>query len=238
MSDTAATGEDGYVQKYDASKDPDAVRWQLQTESIASYYWSKLESGDNKLSEKLENLHYDKELAHVFEDILTNGPQAASRYTSSEKICIKVSKKMGGIPKDVKKIMKSMEQWPVTIHEACKMGSLNAVEDYVESAAVTERKGGIDEKDAKGISPLGYAIGAGRLEIVKLLLGAKADPEALDAQGSNCLHYAAGYGRPEILSYLLKTVKVDANQRNSAGKTPLDLAKKNRQDSTQKLLKK
>ena len=59
-------------------------------------------------------------------------------------------------------------------------------------------------EDHKGITPLGYAIGANRIAVVKLLLDNRANPYAVDSSGNSGLHYAAGYGRKELLEYLLK----------------------------------
>ena len=51
---------------------------------------------------------------------------------------------------------------------------------------------------------MGYAIGANRIAVVKLLLDSRANPYAVDSSGNSGLHYAAGYGRKELLEYLLK----------------------------------
>ena len=57
-------------------------------------------------------------------------------------------------------------------------------------------------QDYKGITPLGYAIGANRIAVVKLLLDSRANPYAVDSSGNSGLHYAAGYGRRELLEWL------------------------------------
>lgn len=49
-------------------------------------------------------------------------------------------------------------------------GDLKTLEDYLQSGSGTS----IDDKDAKGISCLGYAIGANRTHVVKKLLENKA----------------------------------------------------------------
>ena len=46
---------------------------------------------------------------------------------------------------------------------------------------------------------MGYAIGANRIAVVKLLLDNRANPYAVDSSGNSGLHYAAGYGRKELL---------------------------------------
>ena len=57
-------------------------------------------------------------------------------------------------------------------------------------------------QDYKGITALGYAIGANRIAVVKLLLDSRANPYAVDSSGNSGLHYAAGYGRKELLESL------------------------------------
>lgn len=47
-------------------------------------------------------------------------------------------------------------------------------------------------QDARGITPLGVAVGFNRLAIVKLLLSAKAKVDVTDGRGNTPLHYAAG----------------------------------------------
>merc|ERR1712032_680478 len=93
-----------------------------------------------------------------------------------------------------------------------------------------------EAKDSKGITCLGYAIGANRGAIVKLLLDKKADPVAVDSNGCSGLHYASAYGRKEMLEYLLKS-GLQVNKKNTQGQTPLELATKNKQASSVELLK-
>ena len=86
-------------------------------------------------------------------------------------------------------------------------------------------------EDYKGVTALGYAIGANRIAVVKLLLDNRANPYAVDSSGNSGLHYAAGYGRKELLEYLLK-VGANVNQP-----TPLAAATQNRQEATMQVLK-
>merc|ERR1719197_1570886 len=130
---------------------------------------------------------------------------------------LKISKKMGGLPKDLEQTLKKIDDTPLTIHEAAKMGDLKAVQEYVS------KKNPLDPQDQKGITPLGYAIGANRIAVVKLLLDSRANPYAVDAAGNAGLHYAAGYGRKELVEYLLRTGAA-VNQKNATGQTPLGVA--------------
>eukprot|EP00913_Durusdinium_trenchii_P018688 g17562.t1 len=81
----------------------------------------------------------------------------------------------------------------MTLHEAAKRGDLNAVKTFLD------KKKPLDSQDFKGITALGYAIGANRIAVVKLLLDSRANPYSVDASGNSGLHYAAGYGRKELL---------------------------------------
>jgi len=141
---------------------------------------------------------------------------------------IKISKRMGGIPPEVKPAVQALRSTPLTLHEACKMGTLKAVNDFLDNPSTTDQPDGIDAKDHRGITALGYAIGANRLDIVKLLIEKKADPKACDTNGNTGIHFAAGYGRKDIIDYLVKA-GVSKTQANNDGKTPADFAAKNNQ---------
>merc|ERR1719434_495373 len=119
---------------------------------------------------------------------------------------------MGGLPQELESTLKKIDETPLTLHEAAKNG------------------------DLKGITPLGYAIGANRIAVVKLLLDNRANPFAVDASGNSGLHYAAGYGRKELVEYLLK-VGASVSQANSQGQTPLAVATTNRQEAVLEVLR-
>merc|ERR1719401_2840028 len=135
---------------------------------------------------------------------------------------LKISQKMGGLPKELEPALKKIDDTPLTLHEACKNGDLKAVNEYLE------KKKPIDAQDHKGITPLGYAIGANRIAVVKLLLDNRANHFSVDASGNSGLHYAAGYGRKELCEYLLK-VGASVNQANAQGQTPFSVATQNKQ---------
>merc|ERR1719223_1475356 len=143
---------------------------------------------------------------------------------------IKFSQKMGGLPKDLGPVLQKIDETPLTIHEAAKNGDLKAVQDYLG------RKKPLDAQDHKGITALGYAIGANRIAVVKLLLDSRANPFAVDASGNSGVHYAAGYGRKELVEYLLK-VGVSVQQANAQGQTPLAVATMNKQAATMEVLR-
>merc|ERR1719330_1403501 len=143
---------------------------------------------------------------------------------------LKISQKMGGLPSELQPVLQKIEDTSLTLHEAAKKGDLGSVQQFLD------KKKPLDAQDHKGITPLGYAIGANRIAVVKLLLDNRANPFAVDASGNSGLHYASGYGRKELLEYLLK-VGASVNQANSQGQTPLTVATQNRQEACIQVLK-
>mmetsp|Transcript_50222 Transcript_50222/g.109088 ORF Transcript_50222/g.109088 Transcript_50222/m.109088 type:complete len:263 (+) Transcript_50222:59-847(+) len=197
------------------AKNPDAIRGFLQTRAIAEHYSS------GTAQESLKALENDPELASVFDDIKKNGMEAMMKYYQDEELMLKISKKMGGLPSELQPILKKIDETPLSLHEAAKNGDLKAVQDY------STKQRPLDSQDHKGITPLGYAIAANRIAVVKLLLDSRANPFAVDSKGNSGLHYASGYGRKELVEYMLKT-GANANQPNSEGQTPLSVAKMNK----------
>lgn len=117
-----------------------------------------------------------------------------------------------------------------TIQEAARWNDLKRAKELIDA-----RKG-IADQDARGISPLGVAVGFNRIAIVKMLLDAGVDIDSRDQKGNTALHYAAGYGRKEIAQMLLKA-NADVNARNTDGQTPQDAAELNGENALVGLLK-
>ncbi|CAJ1424239.1 unnamed protein product [Effrenium voratum] len=212
------------------AKNPEAMRGWLQTQAIAEHYNTKLSNGDTPVQDKVKSLESDPELHHVFEDIKKNGMEAAMKYYQDEELMLKISQKMGGLPSELSPVLQKIDDTAMTLHEAAKRGDLAAVKAFLD------RKKPLDAQDFKGITPLGYAIGANRIAVVKLLLDNRANPYAVDSSGNSGLHYAAGYGRKELLEYLLK-VGANVNQPNAQGMTPLAAATQNQQEATVQVLR-
>lgn len=215
------------LQKF--AKNPDAMRGWLQTQAIAQHYNNKL-AVDTAAQDQLKSLADDPELAPLFDDIKKNGLEAAMKHYNDEELMLKISRKMGGLPQELQQALKKIDETPLSIHEAAKNGDLKAVQDYQEKSKP------LDAQDHKGITPLGYAIGANRIAVVKLLLDNRANPYAVDSSGNSGLHYAAGYGRKELLEYLLK-VGAAVNQANAQGQTPLAVATQNKQEASIQILR-
>jgi hypothetical protein len=212
------------------SNNPDAMRGWLQTQAIAEHYQSKLEGGDAALQDNIKALEQDPELAPVLEDIKKNGLESAMKHYQDEELMLKFSKKMGGMPNELSGRMQRLDETSLSLHEAAKNGDLKGVQDFLE------KKQPLDAQDHKGITPLGYAIGANRIAVVKLLLDSRANPFAVDSSGNSGLHYAAGYGRKELVEYLIK-VGASVSQANCQGQRPMDVATINKQEGVIAVLK-
>merc|ERR1712007_35447 len=144
------------------------------------------------------------------------------KYYQDEELMLKISRKMGGLPTDLRGKLQQIGETSLTVHEAAKNGDLKAVQEYLN------KKQPIDTQDQKGITALGYAIGANRIAVVNLLTDSRANPFAVDSQGNSGLHYAAGYGRKELVEYLMKT-GAQVGQTNAQGLSPLSVATVNKQ---------
>jgi len=204
------------------SKDFNVTRELMQAEVLMDYYEGRKAYGDETVCNKLMALEKHPDFAHVIAAIKTGGMPAAMQYYYNEPLMTKLSKAMGGIPEDVKDKVTDLQKSPVTVHEACKMGDTKALTAFLDSPGDFDT----EDADSKGVTCLGYAVGANRPEIVKLLLGRKANVNVVDASGNSALHVAAAYGRTEMVKWLAASSSVNAT--NKSGQTPLALALKNK----------
>merc|ERR1719159_2087440 len=106
------------LQKF--AKNPEAMRGWLQTQAIAEHYNTKLASGDAPVQDRIKALEHDPELSAMFEDIKKNGMEAAMKYYNDEELMLKFNQKMGGLPEELKPVMKRIEESALTLHEAAK----------------------------------------------------------------------------------------------------------------------
>merc|ERR1712137_157800 len=107
----------------------------------------------------------------------------------NEDLMLKFTAKLGGVPDELRQQLKQLAERPMTLHEAARKGDLDTCKDYItkqNQAGVS-----IDDPNPNGITALGFAIGADKPEIVKLLIGCKANPHAVDAKGNSGARYAA-----------------------------------------------
>lgn len=72
------------------------------------------------------------------------------------------------------------------LHDAAKVGDVEALKKFIEKGDK------VNQQDARGITPLGVAVGFNRLQAVEFLLQNGADVTLTDKKGNTVLHYAAG----------------------------------------------
>jgi len=210
------------------SKDADAIRSWLQTQFMDEYYLSQL-GKEGKVKNRLKGLGNDRELKPVLEmmkiKMKTEGQEAAYKWAlatcEDKELMKKISHKMGGTPPEIENAMKKLDLKSLTLHEACKKGDMAGAMKHMENVSV-------DVKDDKGITPLGYAIGADKPKIVELLLKNRANLHSVDNADNTALHFAAGYGRVELVELLLRA-KANVNKANTQNQTPLAVATLNKQ---------
>jgi uncharacterized protein len=81
----------------------------------------------------------------------------------------------------------------------------------------------IYSKNEMQVAPIHSAVSTDNLEIARLLLENKADPNAIQMKGYTPLHAAAHNGNNDMVELLLE-FKADSGAKVDDGKTPLDIA--------------
>lgn len=210
---------------------PDKMRKQMLMKTMTEAWSKQMSQGDDEFSRKIKVLEEDLEFKAMFDDIKAYDVDKIRAYYEDELLMMKVSKKMGGIPRECKSALEKIRKTPITLQEACKFGDIRQLQKFLSETASNPRARELDAKDYRGVSCLGYAIGANRMAVAKLLIENDADPNNVDDAGNNGCHYAAGYGRKDMLEYLIG-LGVSVQQPNYDGLTPLDAAVKNKRKET------
>ncbi|CAE8603627.1 unnamed protein product [Polarella glacialis] len=218
------------------STNPDHIRKQQSMRTIADIWQQRIDDGDEDFAKKMKELEEDPEFELLFKDIKEYRVTEVRAHLDNDILMAKVSAKMGGVPREVRQSLDNITRKPITLQDACKNGDVHALQHYLSETDASPEFRDLDAKDHKGVSCLGYAVGANRLFVAKLLVEMRADPSCVDLAGNSSLHYAAGYGRQEMLQYLLG-LGVDVTLKNFSGQTALDVATKNKQLGTVDLLK-
>jgi hypothetical protein len=169
----------------------------------------------------LEKLAEDEELGPIFTEIKEKGIEAMQKHWADtelmEKIAVKMralqvdvpgTPKRGGSEEPSAEIKKPVSGSPaadsnggVDLHALAKAGDAQGIAAAL-SAAANNKDGGeaastssVDPnaRDARGITPLGIAVGYNKLDVVKVLLaegtGVEVD-SGCDPRGSTALHFA------------------------------------------------
>mmetsp|Transcript_15093 Transcript_15093/g.32521 ORF Transcript_15093/g.32521 Transcript_15093/m.32521 type:complete len:276 (+) Transcript_15093:39-866(+) len=209
---------------------PDKVRKTNITNALADSWRASMDDDPDDFARKIKALEEDGEFSLLFDDIKSYRWDEVHGHLMSKELMCKVSKRMGGVPKDAKAQVDKERKTPMTLQEAAKFGDIRAVQSYISQTENSPDQD-VDAFDHRGITCLGYAVGANRQNIAQLLIDSKANPKRVDLDGNSALHYAAGYGRRDMLEYLIN-LGLDLNAKNNFGQTPLDCATKNRQKVT------
>ena len=101
------------------------------------------------------------------------------------------------------------------LFEACKSGDAAKVRELASNANANAR-----DTNGRRSSPLHFAAGYGRRDVVELLLRLGADVHARDDGGLIPLHNACSFGHAEVVALLLNA-GADPNARDGWSYTPL-----------------
>jgi len=206
----------------------------LKTPGLANAFLNMRQQPQIDDPKVLEALRDDPELKPVFDEVAAEGPSALQKYWEDTELMSKISAKLrsmklqeqetaaaaaaGGAPKASQAPKKP--QNISNLHDAAKWGDVDVAHKMLNEGA------DVNQKNDRGITPLGVAVGFNRVEVVQLLLDSGADLSLVDGQGNTVLHYAAGYGRKEVAELLLASgAAMDAT--NKAGQKAQDVAKLN-----------
>lgn len=221
----------------EASSNPDTIRKEKLMQAITSVWERLMKEGDDEFARKIKALEEDAEFEAMFEGIKACDTEMIRSCYADDFRMMRVSKKMGGVPRECKPTLEKIRKTPLTLQEACKFGDMKQLQQYLSETEGQPELREVDARDHRGVTCLGYAIGANRMAITRLLVESKADPTQVDHSCNNGCHYAAAYGRKDILEYLIG-LGVTVNAPNSGGLTPLDVATKNqRKDAVETLTK-
>merc|ERR1719277_2420764 len=203
--------------------------------AIADTWKKAMDDDPDDFARKIKALEDDEEFRTLFDDLKAYRWDDVGYHLENKDLMMKVSRRMGGVPREAKLKAEKLRKTPLTLQEACKNGDLRALQRYLSETEASPEHREIDAKDHKGITCLGYAVGANRMNIAKVLIEANADPAAVDNMGNSALHYAAGYGRKDMVEYFLG-LGLDLNAKNESGLTPLGCATNNKQKVTIQLM--
>eukprot|EP00210_Caulerpa_lentillifera_P009126 g8700.t1 len=108
------------------------------------------------------------------------------------------------------------------LHWAAYNGSKLCLKHLLEAHLID-----VDMKNSQGTTALHVAAMKGNIEIMQILINYGADISATTKEGDNVLHLALIEGKGEVVKFLLERVffpRINVNQENSNGSTPLSIA--------------
>ncbi|KAK8698726.1 hypothetical protein V6N13_114835 [Hibiscus sabdariffa] len=195
----------------------------------------------DQIEERMARIKEDPSLKPILEEIETGGPAAMMRYWNDKEVLQKLGEAMGlAVSGDAATSAgnsaadeedEAGNEDESIVHHCASVGDFEGLKAALSSGADK------DEEDSEGRTALHFACGYGEVKCAQVLLEAGAKVDALDKNKNTALHYAAGYGRKECVALLLENGAAVTLQ-NMDGKTPIDVAKLNKQNEVLKLLEK
>ena len=117
--------------------------------------------------------------------------------------------------------IKNNEQLNI-LHIASKHGHYEFLNHVLDKRSSI--KDYINNPDVRGNTPLHYSASSGDIRIFQMLLDNGANLKLTNSQGTNPLHIAAIIDHKAIVEYLLEEGKIQPNETDNAGNTPLHYA--------------
>ena len=96
----------------------------------------------------------------------------------------------------------------------------------------------VNARDFRQRTPLMLAAGRGHVNMLEVLMAAKADSELEDGDSNTALHLACSEGHIACVRFLIETCNVDIQVRDRWGNTPMEEAKKSNNMKVIAVLKK
>ncbi len=133
------------------------------------------------------------------------------------------------VKKDANSINKTSKEGYSPLTLACYYGNNEVAKYLIKNVKDVNSKSGYG-------TPLMAATVKRNVELVKLLLEYKANPNAVDQNGSTALHFSVIFSYEEIIK-LLMAAKADITLKDNRGNSPLDYANITGNEKITQLLK-
>merc|ERR1712060_675354 len=117
------------------NSNPFKLRKELLMRAISEAWQRQIDDGDDDFSKKIKAIEEDPEFEALFADIKSYNAEAVRSLYDDDELMMKVSKKMGGVPRDAKAQLDRIRKTPMTLQEACKFGDIKAVQNYLSETA-------------------------------------------------------------------------------------------------------